>query len=168
MTTHQPIANCYWVSPGSFLAGEYPRNTDDASSPAKVAALEKAGVAAFIDLTEENEGLLPYAALLTVASHQRFPIRDGSVPASPALTTAILDAIDGHIRNREMVYLHCLGGIGRTGLIVGCWLARRGLGGAEALIRLRELWQQCPKSAYRNSPETEAQAQYIVGWKEPR
>jgi hypothetical protein len=166
--THRPIANCYWVSPGRFLAGEYPRNKDDASSPAKIGALEKAGVAAFIDLTRENEGLLPYAALLAVASHQRFSIRDGSVPESPTLTTAILDAIDGHIRNREMVYLHCWGGVGRTGLIVGCWLARHGLGGEAALARLRELWQQCPKSANRVSPETEAQEQYIVTWRESR
>ena len=164
----QPVENCYWVVPGKFLAGEYPRNKDVESSQEKIDTLISAGVSAFIDLTEEDENLLPYAGLISGASHQRFPIRDVSVPLSIIATVTILDNIDHHLRQERMVYLHCWGGIGRTGVIVGCWLARHGFGGESALLRLRELWQQCPKSSFRKSPETEEQERYILQWTEIR
>ena len=166
--TDQPIENCYWVSRGKLLAGEYPRNRDEESSRQKINALILSGITSFIDLTEENEGLLPYSGFLDTVSHQRFPIRDISIPDSPDVTLAILDAIDHHISLGGMVYLHCWGGVGRTGVIVGCWLARHGFKGEAALARLNELWQQCPKSAHRNSPETKEQQKYILMWEENR
>jgi predicted protein tyrosine phosphatase len=164
----QPITQCYWVVPGTLLAGEYPRNTDAQSSHAKIRALLHAGVTAFIDLTEADEGLHPYSAWIGTASHQRFPIRDVSIPASPDITIAILDAIDHHIARGQLVYVHCWGGVGRAGVIIGCWLARHGPGGAAALTRLRELWQHCPKSVDRASPETREQERYIVRWEAGR
>ena len=169
----QPIKQCYWVVPNKFLAGEYPRTTDDKSSQAKINALLDAGVTAFIDLTEENEGLLSYSHFLDAhkpngVSYQRFPIRDVSLPPSRNFTSAILDAIDQHIRDGRVVYLHCWGGVGRTGVIVGCWLGRHGCGGKSALIRLHELWRNCPKSSIRKSPETREQEQYILQWEDSR
>ena len=163
----QPIEHCYWVVPGKFLAGEYPRNLDDESSPAKLAALAEAGIAAFIDLTEEGE-LNPYNQWLNPQSqsYQRFPIRDLSTPASAAFTVSILDAIDAQISSGRPVYLHCWGGVGRTGTIVGCWLARHGYAGNAALERLGELWSACPKSADRVSPEKLCQQRYVRDWQE--
>ena len=160
----RPIENCYWVEPGKLLAGEYPRTKDDEEeSTERLRKFEAAGIGAFIDLTEANE-LQPYEDLLVSASHQRFPIRDVSVPKSVEQTVAILDAIDAHLANGVCVYVHCWGGIGRTGVIIGCWLARHGLAGEAALARLRHLWWQCPKSARRRSPETAEQECYITGW----
>jgi len=49
-------------------------------------------------------------------------------------------------------------------MIVGCWLARHGLKGRKDLERLRELWQACPKSSHRDSPETREQIEYILDW----
>ena len=157
----QPIKYCYWVEPGKLLAGEYPRNKDNESSQEKITALLRSGVKAFIDLTEDNEGLLPYSGLIGAASHQRFPIRDISIPASPDETIAILDAIDGRIERGQLVYVHCWGGV-----VVGCWLARHIRGGQTALERLGGLWRACPKSATRRSPETARQERYIVEWQE--
>ncbi len=165
---HKPIENCYWVVPGMFLAGEYPRDMDEESSRMKINALIHSGITVFIDLTDKNDNLLPYSYLLETATHLRFPIRDVSIPDSTDVTIAILDTIDHHIGQGGMVYLHCWGGIGRTGMIVGCWLARHGFQGEAALARLHELWKQCPKSIYRKSPETKEQEQYIMGWKEAR
>jgi protein-tyrosine phosphatase len=170
MMAAKPIKNCYWVVPSKLLAGEYPRNPDDESSPAKVGALIGAGISAFIDLTVENEhDLRPYSHLIGTASHQRFPITDVSLPRSKAETASILDAIDEHVKQVRTVYVHCWGGSGRTGVIVGCWLARHGLGGEAALIRLRELWKECGKSSpTRGTPDTRAQEEYIRGWEEGR
>lgn len=161
----KPIKNCYWVVPGKLLAGEYPRNIDKESSQEKINSLLNSHIAIFIDLTDEDDGLKPYSDLLSDSvSYYRFPIQDVSIPESTNATIAILDAIDHHIAKGQVVYVHCWGGVGRTGLIIGCWIARHGLGGKLALMRLRELWRRCPKSRFKKSPETSAQEQYILNW----
>ena len=168
---YRPIEHCYWVVENKFLAGEYPGTKEPDSSQKKVDALIRTGITLFIDLTEETEGLLPYVNCLTAhkgISHRRFPICDVSIPRSKKMTIGILDVIDTEISNSGMVYVHCWGGVGRTGVIVGCWLARHCGDGTAALHRLRKLWQHCPKSRTRQSPETREQESYIIGWKEPR
>ena len=168
------VSNCYWVVPGKFLAGEYPRNLDDHSSKTKIAALLNLGITNFIDLTETKDGLKPYADIVEElsggeASVQRFPVPDVfSSTFYGSNARHILNQIDSIIEKNGIVYLHCWGGIGRTGTIVGCWLVRQGYSGSVALIRLRELWAECPKSLTRKSPETEGQEQYIINWKEPK
>ena len=167
----KPIENCYWVVPGKLLAGEYPINLDERSSRAKMNSLIDAGVSVFIDLTEENEPangtpLRSYADLLGSGCHQRFPIRDGRLPESPDCAAKILDAIDKHLDEGRTVYVHCWGGIGRTGTIVGCWLARHGYPGQAALDRLTELWRSCPKSAWATTPEPGKQKNFVRNWSE--
>ena len=136
----RPIEYCYWVEPGQFLAGEYPMVKDDeAASRDKLAALAEAGVNTFIDLTEDGE-LSPYSQWLdSDQTYYRFPIWDVDIPDTPGITTKILDTIDTHIAKGEVVYLHCWGGVGRTGTVVGCWLTRHGYPGSPALERLAEL-----------------------------
>ena len=161
-----PIPNSYWVVPGKLLAGEYPRDYDDRTSPGKVKKLIDAGIVSFIDLTEDGE-LKCYDQLLGEGvSHQRFPIQDMSIPKSRKRTVAILDAIDDNLANDRPTYIHCWGGVGRTGTIVGCWLTRRGYIGQAALDELKRLWAKNQKSLYRHSPERGSQENYILNWKE--
>ncbi len=171
MTQPKPIPNCYWVELGKLLAGEYPRSFDTKSSEFKIAALLAAGVTCFVDLTHPEDGLEPYDELVAVLADtdvvvQHFPIRDLSVPSSPSQTGEILDAIDTEIGRGGLVYLHCWGGIGRTGVIVGCWLARHDHAGTRALERLQQLWRDRSNSHERRSPETPEQEDYIVSWNE--
>ena len=167
----RPIEECYWVVPGRFLAGEYPRYEKVLASEKKLRALLNQGVDCFVDLTEPVDRLEPYAEMvhrLSPGTIQtlKFPIRDVSVPYSREQTVEILDAIDEAIQRKGMVYLHCWGGVGRTGVIVGCWLTRHGFQGESALNQLHELWNHCPKSVTRNSPETTKQENYIINWTE--
>ncbi|MCF7928091.1 MAG: hypothetical protein K9L68_03885 [Spirochaetales bacterium] len=171
MNIATPITNSYWVEPESFLAGEYPGDSLLEQAHSKLGALTRAGVRAFIDLTTPQDGLETYAHLLNVPpdgpiAYQRFPITDQSVPDSPEKMKDILDAVDEHLGSGRMLYLHCWGGVGRTGLVVGCWLARHGLRGQAALDRLEKLWKNCPKSSYISSPESSEQRQYVRDWKE--
>ena len=161
----RPIDMCYWVVPGKLLAGEYPRNLDEPSSIEKLARLTEAGVSAFIDLTEDGGPLKPYAYLLNGPSHERFGIKDQSVPVTDELTKQALDAIDRHLEAGETVYVHCWGGVGRTGTIIGCWLSRHHEPGQAALDKLKELWKKNPKRHRRpRSPENDLQDDYILTW----
>jgi protein-tyrosine phosphatase len=61
------------------------------------------------------------------------------------------------------VYVHCRGGIGRTGTVIGCWLARNGLTGQAALDRIAELRAGTP-DGYTQSPETAAQRAFVLAF----
>lgn len=110
--------------------------------------------------------LLPYGELLLEfapgVSWERCPIRDMSI-ASGEVIRDILDSIDFHLEKGEPVYLHCLGGLGRTGMVLGCWIARHGFASGEgvicALARLRE--HTVSKTA---SPQTWEQCRVVQEW----
>ncbi len=94
----------------------------------------------------------------------RFTIPDEGVP-SPAVMKGILDAIDNAPGQGKPTYVHCLGGRGRTGTVVGCWLARHGKAtGAQALGLIRELRKNDP-TGLPPSPETERQRVMVRSWK---
>jgi protein-tyrosine phosphatase len=78
---------------------------------------------------------------------------------------SILNAIDQNLQEGHKIYLHCWGGIGRTGTTVGCYLVRQGKTGEEALDQLSTWWRGVPKSRYHlHSPETLAQMEFIRTW----
>lgn len=168
-----PLNNTYWVIEDQLLAGEYPGNKGDGIAREKLAMLIDAGIRTFIDLTETHE-LKPYdTMLMEMASERqidvayyRLAIRDVSVPSDPGHMKQILDTIDASIAEQQPAYVHCWGGVGRTGTVIGCWLSRRGLRGEQALDQLQTLWKACAKSAWRESPETDAQLDYVRSWRE--
>jgi protein-tyrosine phosphatase len=128
-----------------------------------------AGVRHFIDLTEVGE-LEPYAELLTEeagsgTTYERFPIRDVSVPEEPKTVAEIIAAIDRAMAEGGITYVHCWGGIGRTGLAVACSLQERGQTPDEALTDLANRWRSCAKSQRMpNSPETVEQVRWVKEW----
>jgi protein tyrosine phosphatase len=80
---------------------------------------------------------------------------------------ATLNILDEALSKGHNVYLHCWGGIGRTGTTVGCYLVRHGKTGQQALDQIAEWWQDVPKRVfYPRSPQTDAQVQFILDWKE--
>ena len=167
----RPIPESYWVLPGRFLAGEYPARSEAESSRRRLEALIAAGFDLFIDLTRPNE-VVPYAKTLleqaqayeVEVSHRRFPIGDFGLP-TPEQMNLILDAIDESLQAGRKVYLHCWGGIGRTGTTVGCYLVRQGKTAEEALDQLSAWWRGVPKSHYHpHSPETQEQVRFIRTW----
>ncbi len=80
----------------------------------------------------------------------------------------ILDTIDAALEEGRTVYVHCWGGVGRTGTVVGCWLVRHGRTGEEALAQVAEWWRGVEK-VWRQpeSPETPEQCEYVRNWTEP-
>lgn len=164
INNRRPIENSYEVT-RNIYAGEYPRNKDDESSYAKLKQFESFGITHFIDLTEAGE-LQPYEPLLYKgAKYLRFPIRDVSIPQSiesvRSLVAKIVKVVKANPKSK--VYIHCWGGVGRTGLIVGCLLGelyRQDYG--ETLKKLEQLFMACPKAAKRHTPETAEQRKFIA------
>jgi len=167
----RPFLESYWVIPAHFLAGEHPAQFDEEVTRKRLETLMEAGFDMFIDLTRPNEAIPYRQALLEAAkvydveaTYHRFPIGDFGLP-TPEQMNSILEAIDEGLQAERKIYLHCLGGIGRTGTTVGCYLVRQGKTGAEALSQLSAWWRSVPKSRYYpRSPETAAQADFVLRW----
>jgi hypothetical protein len=170
----RPFERSYWVVPGRLLAGCYPGELDALAAAAKLARLLDAGVRCVITLIEAEEtgrGGLPFAPYEPVLDAlaaargarveiERHAIRDMDVP-SVAEMRQTLDAIDARLAAGKPVYIHCWGGYGRTGTVVGCWLARHGPAtGPGALRRLCEL----RTGLKGESPQTDAQRAMVAEW----
>jgi hypothetical protein len=171
----KPIPESYWVVPGSFLAGQYPASTrgDDFATRQRLTSFLNLGFDTFFDLTAPGE-LPGYDTVLREEAahyglpveHRRFPVGDFGLP-SPEGMRSLLEALDAALGAGRRVYLHCWGGIGRTGTAVGCWLVRHGLDGERALQRLAGLYATAGQSRqHPRSPETDAQVDFIRTWKD--
>jgi len=169
-----PILESYWVAPDQFLAGAYPSSRDERFSSQTISALLAAGITDFINLTQPHE-MPPYEPLLhelaplydLTPRHTRIPFRDGGIPYAEDMKK-ILDLIDAAIHNGRKVYAHCWGGIGRTGVTVGCYLVRHGETPARAVERVNALYHTRPRNIfYPRSPESDEQVQFILDWREP-
>jgi hypothetical protein len=178
MNAATPLERSYWVVPGKFLAGAYPGDLIPEKAEEKLRALISTGIRCIVDLTSEDDRnlsgqpLIPYhgsagklaTGLFRIAYHRK-PIVDLGVP-SYAEMREILDLVDASIRSDRPVYVHCLGGIGRTGTVVGCWLARHGIAtGAAVIDEIRRLRSNDPR-AHIASPETTRQRRFVCDWKE--
>jgi hypothetical protein len=159
-----PTPESYWVEPGRLLAGKYPVPHHDAGSYVRLRLLQAAGVTLFLDLTQEHE-LEPYAHLVDGgALHVRLPIRDMDVPSHEQMRRT-LDLIDRELAREGTAYVHCWGGAGRTGTVVGCWLVRHGLDGDTALRRIAALRAGLP-ALRLDSPQTDEQRGLVRAWSE--
>jgi protein-tyrosine phosphatase len=160
---HDDVLHAYWVEPGQILAGEHPGSSNDpARTRRNVNLLVDHGIRTFVDLTSPDDPLEPYAAYVDEAAAQRDldlqwlrrPIPDmGIVDADEY--DAIVDTIR-RSAERGGVYLHCWGGVGRTGTVVGCLLIDGGLNGEEALAQIAA-WRSTTRKAHMRAPETDAQ-----------
>ena len=175
--TEKPFARSYWVIPGKLLAGCYPdtQNTDEAEQ--KLRALLNSGIRFIVNLMEVDEmdhggsDFVPYEETFASLAQDlsisvacaRHPIRDLSVPTNAGMIR-ILDEIDEAIYGGLPVYVHCWGGVGRTGTVVGCYLVRHQIATqSEVLDKIKHLRRNDP-TASRYSPETELQTQMVVSW----
>ncbi len=171
-----PFEGCYRID-DQLMAGPYPGARIVPGSDSDLDALLYAGMDCFIDLTVVEEGreygrpLPPYESRLrTIAEHRataveyrRFPIFDMEVPDLETMI-AILDAIDAARARGRRVYVHCLGGVGRTGTVIGCWLARHAIAvGRQALHAIDTLRQYEPERHMR-SPQTREQCSMVRRW----
>lgn len=161
---NRPLNQSYEVcSNGIIYAGEYPGDKNGEFAKHKIEQMYHFGIRHFIDLTEEGE-LHPYNHLLpNDTTYTRFPIVDCGVPKNIESVQRLLLRIEELKKMDGYVYVHCWGGVGRTGTIVACYLSQNweepDLN--HTLEVLRRNFSEMPKSAYRETPETKEQINFI-------
>lgn len=174
-----PLARSFWVVPGRLLAGAYPGDANKKDEVQKLHSLLEAGVTTIINLMEVDErngqgaAFRPYAPTIrelaqdqgTAVHCLRFPIQDLGVPSHQQMRL-ILDTIDDQLSQGRRVYLHSRSGSGRTGTVVGCFLARHGLASGEAILERLAVLRRRLAEAESPSPETVAQRTMVLGWRE--
>lgn len=132
----------------TFLPGKrgastrYPGRVYDRDLDADLSALGEAGVGSLFLLIEDSElerfgtpGRPPGTWEPPV---RRFPMPDGSPPASAEEMDRILAAIDDDRRTNN-VAVACMGGVGRTGTVVACALVANGLDPEAAIAEVRRV-----------------------------
>ena len=134
----------------------------------------RAGVRTFINLMEEDETnyvgkpFLPYDELARELCPDvrcvRHPIQDLSVPTRSEMEV-ILMAVDESLAAKRPVYVHCWGGVGRTGTVIGCWLLRHNHATSTNVLEvLMELRKQDRERHHRMSSETADQQRFVKQW----
>lgn len=172
-----PYPVSYWVMPGRLLAAEYPLSLPGSgqfeyprrlSNEQRLRNLLDLDITFFMDLTEETEQPAYWPLLLDLAgghgrglTHRRYPIVDHSV-APEGLINSALDDLQAALDEGQNVLVHCKAGVGRTATIIGIYLIRQGLTGAQALDRIAELRASVPDR--RPAPLKENQREFIRHW----
>jgi len=174
-----PFDRSYWVLPGKLMAGCYPGSSDAARAELRLQSLLDHGIGLVVNLMEPGElnwkgrPFVPYEdAIRALAENrgvtvafQRYPVADLGVPTRMDLWR-ILDGIDEGMKDGRAVYIHGRAGIGRTGTVVGCWIARHGIAGRFGVLRMIGSLRQRIPDYFIPSPETERQVRMVLSWNE--
>lgn len=173
----KPFPRSYWVRDFDFLAGYTPASLDLIAMETNLVSLLNAGIITFINLMEPNEkdytGNLfeqyeePLREIARARkreiSYHNIPIVDRNIPSRETMRL-ILNTINASLEEGKPVYVHCWGGKGRTGTVVGCWLVDKGLASGETVLEMiKDLRKDDPKHD-EPSPETAAQESFVLSW----
>lgn len=161
---YKPIEYSYQVSRNVF-AGEHPLfDIYKNSIKGNIPTLLKFGITVFLDLTQSYE--VPEYASFLPSKVQRipFPIRNCDVPSSIESVIGLFRRLEQllHEQPHAKLYIHCHGGVGRTGTIVVCYyIYFEHLSFDKALDKMRRQYAQSPRSKFMNAPENKRQIEYV-------
>jgi protein tyrosine phosphatase len=164
--------------PAKLLAGGYPGSEDPIELERNLKGLIQAGIRHVISLIEPQEYNRPHDPFPPYVDHMesiaqklkisvtfdQVSIKDFSVPTERQMVR-ILNQIDMCIKYDKPVYVHCWGGKGRTGTVIGCYLARHGFAAGNDVIEMIKKLRKNTEDCSDRSPETGAQFDMAINWK---
>jgi hypothetical protein len=162
---------------GFLMAGEIPSSRLKKERIQKLKKLIHSGVQSIVNLMESEEfdfngkKLVDYSLELQEIANinkveitiNRFEIVDLGIPER-AFMADILTHIQTCLLNEQTLYIHCWGGIGRTGTTVGCFLVNEGICSNSEVLDFINFLKRNTNIALRNSPETLEQMAFIENW----
>lgn len=119
-----------WFEEGKIAASGFP------ASERQLRWLYTIGIRGIITLTE-----YPISTKLREKfdfNYMHIPIDDHKTPSVEQLHKAV-SMIEGEIRNKRPVLVHCLAGLGRTGTVLASYLVSKGLSARDAIEIVRKL-----------------------------
>ena len=161
---YKPTGYSYRVDENVW-AGEYPVwEWEQGARMRQLRLFTDFGINYFLDLTENGE-MPPYAPFLpNNIGRYSFPIPNGCIPHSVRWVVDLFRIIGDKLENRQgtKLYIHCQGGVGRTGTIVACYyIYFKGMSADEALAEMRKGYATHGRSAWMSAPENQAQVNFI-------
>lgn len=178
----------HWLVPQHVMLGRYPGSdpkrpiSEDAQRKRLSRLRKSAGISTFVGLQLEllpqdtgRDPPVPAGSDLQFRSYYRdaggadakfvhFPIKDMSTaPTLEALDRLVVDLAQ-RVESGEILYIHCHGGAGRTGLVAACLLGELypSLTASEALERVQAYFTA--RGTAGRSPETAEQARQVRAW----
>jgi protein-tyrosine phosphatase len=127
-------SDVYWVQeiePHRLAFGPRPRAGDWLAD--EIASWSQSGIRHVVSLLEDHEvyelGITEEAELCSKngITYHAFPVVDRGVPASIAAANALFQKIASLVASGEPAYVHCRGGIGRSGLVAAGVLIHLGV-----------------------------------------
>ena len=123
-----------WLVAGRLAGTPWPGVVHDVD--ADLRALRDCGITMLITLTEKD---FPQDALARNGlKNFHLPVYDHE-PPTVAQIQMLLARMSAAMRRGEVLAVHCLAGLGRTGTVLAAWLIREGLTAEEALRRIRRI-----------------------------
>lgn len=126
------IMNFSWVVDNKLAGSRGPRSKSDLIS------LKQRGIGALVRLVEPHEAWVTSKEVMEVGLQDyNEPVPDFHAPTQ-AQIDRIIAYIDSHVENGIPVGVSCNAGIGRSGVVLACYLVRKGLNPQDALELIRK------------------------------
>lgn len=140
-----------WIEQGRILAGSIPQLPED------IAILRNCGIQDIISLTRRDIRTYPNMDFTGIRVHHA-PIPDGGIVDSEQMLTYAHWLSDTSGADDFVNYIHCRGGIGRTGMILQAYyVVWRGMSLAEAreIVKVRRNYEGNASAIDQGSPQRE-------------
>ena len=130
-----------WLVPGKLAGTPLPGVVND--TDVDMQALRRCGITVLVSLTETD---IDQAALARNGLRNvHLPVHDREPPSVSQLQMLMLK-MKRLLLAGEVLAVHCLAGLGRTGTVLAAWLVFEGITAEEALRRVREIEPQYVQS----------------------
>jgi predicted protein tyrosine phosphatase len=97
-----------------------------------------------------------------MVSYQRLAVAEQGAPSTREMRE-IQRVIENALNEGHTIYVHCWVGVGRAGLVVGCYLIEQEMSAAEALAQIRRLRRETT-DGWRKSPDTRLREEFVRDW----
>lgn len=130
------------IAPGKKGRGQAMAHDRDLGSDMQ--AIQAAGTDLLVNLMEQEEmqrwHMHDYhqeAARIGLCV-RHFPIPDGGTPSNTAEFCTLVDELYARLQGGETIVIHCLGGLGRSGMLAACMLVKGGMNAHNAIELVRQ------------------------------